>query len=111
MEITPLLILVLFLGAMYLLLIRPQQKQRREHEQMVAALEVDDDVVTIGGVHGTVVALGDDSVDLKVTDDVVLRFQKSAVARTIGGQAEVHDEGHAEDHDEPVDVEVDGDER
>lgn len=89
MDIASLLILLLFLGAMYFLLIRPQRKRQKEHEEMVSALAVGDDVVTIGGMHGTVIALDEDTVDLEVTEEIALRFQKSAIARTVehtGGQ-------------------------
>lgn len=89
MDIASLLILLLFLGAMYFLLIRPQRKRQKEHEEMVSALAVGDDVVTIGGLHGTVIALDEDTVDLEVTEEIALRFQKSAIARTVehtGGQ-------------------------
>ncbi|MFP5308285.1 MAG: preprotein translocase subunit YajC [Actinomycetes bacterium] len=76
-------ILVAFFGIMYMVLIRPQQKRQKQHQSMLRALTVGDDVVTIGGLHGTVVALTDLHVDLEVTDDVVLRFQRSAIAKVV----------------------------
>lgn len=78
-----LIVLGLFLAVMYLLVIRPQQKRQREHQSLVDSLAVGTDVVTVGGLHGHIVAVGDDHVDLTVYDDVVLRFQKSAIARTV----------------------------
>jgi preprotein translocase subunit YajC len=73
---------VLFV-AMYFLMIRPQQKRQRATRAMLAELSKGDDVVTIGGLHGRVYAVADDHVDLQVTDDVVLRFQRSAIARKV----------------------------
>ena len=78
-----LLIPLLFLVVLWFLLIRPQQKRQKEHAQLVRDLQVGDDVITVSGLHGHVVALTDETVDLEVTDDVVLRFQRSSVGRVI----------------------------
>lgn len=110
MEITPLLILALFFVATYVMLIRPQLKQRREHEELIARLEVGQDVVTAGGVHGTVVELDSDTADLLVTDDVVLRFQKQSVARIVGAEAD-GEETAGDAVDDRVDVEAETEER
>lgn len=80
---------VVFLVVLYLLLIRPQSKRRKELQQLIAALQVGDLVATLGGLHGEVVALEDGTVDLAVTEDgqgrpdVVLRFDRAAIARVI----------------------------
>jgi len=68
-------------------LIRPQQRRQKEHQRKVADLQVGDDVVTIGGLHGRITALSDDTMDLLVTDDVVLRYQRSALARIVADDA------------------------
>ncbi|MDP9022574.1 MAG: preprotein translocase subunit YajC [Actinomycetota bacterium] len=78
-----LLIPLLFLAVLYFLLIRPQQKRQREHRDLIASLQKGDDVITIGGMHGRVQRVADDYVDLEVTDDTVLRFQRQAVARKV----------------------------
>lgn len=78
-----LLIPLLFLVVLWFLLIRPQQKRQREHQQLIRNLQVGDDVVTVSGLHGHVVALTDETVDLEVTDDIVLRFQRSSVGRVL----------------------------
>lgn len=85
MELGGLLLPLLFLVVLYMLLIRPQQKRQKEHRNLVANLSVGDDVITIGGVHGRVVELDDETMDLQVTgdDDVVIRFQRSALARVL----------------------------
>lgn len=87
-NLTGLLLPLLFLAVLYLLLIRPQQKRQKQHQRQVADLQVGDDVVTIGGLHGRVTALDDDSMDLLVTDDVVLRFQRSSLAKVVREDAE-----------------------
>ena len=78
-----LLLPLLFLVVLYMLLIRPQQKRQKAHQRQVAELQVGDDVVTIGGLHGRVATLDDDTMDLLVTDDVVLRFARSSLARVV----------------------------
>lgn len=78
--------LVLF-GAMfaifYFLLIRPQQRQRRERDAMLSAVKRGDRVVTTGGLHGTVVSLNEHAVVLKVADQVRLEFDRTAVGRIV----------------------------
>ena len=65
---------VVFFGAIfaifYFLLIRPQQKQRREREALLAAVKRGDRVVTTGGIHGTVTTLDDATITLRVADQV-----------------------------------------
>ena len=78
-----------FLALLYLLLIRPQAKRRKELQKLIASLQVGDLVATLGGLHGEVVSLDDVTVDLAVTEDakgeadVVLRFDRAAIARVI----------------------------
>ena len=56
---TPLLPIILMLAIMWFLLIRPQQKKQKEHANMVAKLDKNDEVITVGGVHATVVSVGE----------------------------------------------------
>lgn len=82
-QLSGLLLPVLFLAVLYFLMIRPQQKRQREHRELLASLRRGDDVITIGGLHGRVHAVADEFVDLEVTDDLVLRFQRQAVVRKV----------------------------
>lgn len=75
---------LLLLGAlMYFLIIRPQRKRMRRQRELSAALQIGDQVRTIGGLFGVVVGLGDDWVVLGVEDGRV-RVQKSAIAGRAG---------------------------
>ena len=75
------------LGVMfYFLLIRPQQKQKKERERMLASIKKGDRVVTSSGMHGTVVGLNEHTVVLKVADQVKLEFDRSAIGRAVEGQ-------------------------
>lgn len=84
-EFTGLLIPVFFLGLLWFLLIRPQSKRRKEHIELVNAVRVGNNVVTIGGLHGRVVAVSETTVDLTIDaeDDVVMRFDRPSIARIL----------------------------
>ena len=68
---------------MYFLIIRPQQKQKRERENLLRAIKKGDRVVTSGGLYGTVVGLSEHTVTLKVADQVKLDFERSAIGRIV----------------------------
>ena len=72
----------------YFLLIRPQQKQKRERETMLTAVKLGDRVVMSSGLHGTVVKLSDHAVTLKVADQVRLEFDRSAIGRIVPASGE-----------------------
>jgi len=67
----------------YFLLIRPQQRQKKEREAMLTSVKKGDRVVTSSGLHGTVVSLNDQMVTLKVADSVKLDFDRSALGRIV----------------------------
>ena len=78
-----------FLALLYVLLIRPQAKRRKELTRLNASLEVGDLVATVGGIHGEIVDIDQGTVDLAVTEDdrgrpdVVIRVDRVSVVRTI----------------------------
>jgi preprotein translocase subunit YajC len=72
--------LILLFVVFYLLLIRPQQKQRKEHEAMIKSLRTGDRVVTSGGIHGVVTNVKERTVMVKIADNVKVELNKSAVA-------------------------------
>ena len=78
-----LLILVLLFGFMYFVMIRPQQKRRREALEMQNSLGPGDEIVTIGGLHGTVVAVDDEVVTLEIAPGVTARYARPAIARVV----------------------------
>jgi len=75
-------------GIFYFLLIRPQQKERKKRETMLASIKRGDRVVTSSGLHGIVVGLNEHTVVLKVADQVKLEFDRTAVGRIATGQGE-----------------------
>lgn len=79
---------VLMFAIFYFLLIRPQQKKSRERAAMLNSLKKGDKVTTIGGIHGTIDAITDDTVVLKVNDVTKLTFDRSAVNSVSAKAAE-----------------------
>lgn len=74
--------LILMFVMFYLLLIRPQQKRQKETENMLKQLKKGDQVVTTGGILGTVVGIHDEKVVLRVGDgDTKIEFLKSAITQ------------------------------
>ncbi len=67
----------------YFLIIRPQNKKQKEAKRMLGALKKSDKVVSIGGIHGTVVAVKEQTVVVKVDDNTKLEFTKSAIASVV----------------------------
>lgn len=76
---------LLFLGLMWFVLIRPQQQRVRRQAQLVASLQVGDEVVTAGGIVGRIVGLEDDEAHIEVAPGVVMRFLRLAVNTRVGG--------------------------
>lgn len=78
-----LIFLVLIFGSFYFLLIRPQQRRARQQRQLIESVGVGDEVMTIGGIYGTVRAMDDESFTIEVAPGVDLRFVKSSIARKL----------------------------
>jgi preprotein translocase subunit YajC len=75
--------LILIFAIMYFLLIRPQQKKMKEHQNMVAALRKGDQVVTQGGVIGKVSHVSDDELKVEIADGVKVRVVRSTVTQVL----------------------------
>lgn len=75
---------VLMFVVFYFLLIRPQQKKTKSRNQMLKALKKGDKVVTIGGLHGTIVEITDDIAVLRVNDVTKLTFDRGSISHAIG---------------------------
>ena len=75
--------IVLMIAIFYFLLIRPQQRRVRQQRELVGALQVGDDVVTIGGMHGVIQGITDDEVTLEISPGTRVRFVKQAIARRL----------------------------
>jgi preprotein translocase subunit YajC len=67
----------------YFMIIRPQQKQQKERRAMIDALKKGDRIVTVGGIHGELVALKEDYVTLKVADKVEIKVSRSGIGSVV----------------------------
>ncbi|MEA2828624.1 MAG: preprotein translocase subunit YajC [Actinomycetota bacterium] len=90
-----LLPLIVTFGLMWALLIRPQQRRVRQHQELVATLGPGDEVITTGGIVGTIAAVVDDIVTLEVAPALSIRVLRSAIQTRIAGEGE--EEGVVDD--------------
>lgn len=81
--LTSLLPLVVLFAIFYFLIIRPQQKQQREHKNMLANLQKGDKIVTNGGLVCEVIKPEDDFIKVKLNDDVIVRIDRNFVAKKL----------------------------
>jgi preprotein translocase subunit YajC len=93
--------LALMVAIFYFLLIRPQQRRARQQRDLVGSLDVGDEVVTIGGIHGVIAEVDDETVTLDVGGGTRIRFIKQAVARK-----RVIEEEEPEEEEEEADEET-----
>ena len=92
--------IVLLFAVMYLLVIRPQQRRVREHASFVQSLRYGEEVVTAGGIFGTITALQDDAVMLEVAPGVAVKVLRSSVTRRVVDEpVEPDDAADVEDND------------
>ncbi|WP_163970109.1 preprotein translocase subunit YajC [Oceanobacillus halotolerans] len=71
--------IILMFVIFYFLLIRPQQKRQKQVRQMQADLQKGDNVITIGGFHGVIHALDEDTIVIQASDGTKLTYDRSAV--------------------------------
>lgn len=75
--------IIAFFAIMYFLMIRPNQKRERERQEMLASISKGDNIVTTGGICGSVVGLSDDRVVLRVDENVTMEFVRGAIAQVL----------------------------
>lgn len=80
----PLFWMILMVAVFYMLLVRPQRRQVMAHRQLMASLNVGDEVMTMGGIFGRIQRLEDEVVDLEVAPGTSLRVARSAISRKVG---------------------------
>jgi preprotein translocase subunit YajC len=99
-----LLPLLLMVGIFYFLLIRPQRRRQQQAKQLLESLAVGDEVVTIGGIFGTINEIDDEGVTLEVAPNVEIRLIRSAIARKLFyDEEDYEDEGQEEEEEEEAD--------
>jgi len=77
------LLLIGFFVLIYFLMIRPENKRRKAHEQMITAIEVGDEIVSSGGLLGKVNKISDQFFEVTLGDSVKVKMQKNAVSNVL----------------------------
>jgi preprotein translocase subunit YajC len=72
--------LILIFVVFYFLLIRPQQKQAKQHQQFLSELKKGSKVVTKGGIHGLITAINDNIITLEIAKDINIKVSRDAIA-------------------------------
>lgn len=108
-NITLVIYIVLFIGIFYFLLIRPGQKQRKQHQEVIEAIRKGDEVMTAGGIFGTVTKVADDYLMVEIAKKTEIKLSRSSIARRVSVEAtsegEVMEAPEATEAPEPAEPE------
>ncbi len=75
--------LILIFAVLWFILIWPQQRRQKQHKKMIESLKKGDKIVTVGGIHGVVTFIGDNTIIIKVDENTKLEISKNAVAAIL----------------------------
>jgi preprotein translocase subunit YajC len=75
--------LVLIAGIIYFILIRPEQRKRKDLEAQVAGLKRNDQIVLNGGIHGRVIGLGDKVLSIEIAPKVAVQVDRDSIQRVL----------------------------
>ena len=81
--------ILLIFAVFYFIVILPQKKQQQRKQAMIAALKKGDRVLTTGGIYGTVAAVEDQALMLKISENTKVRVAKNAIAGQVGSDGTV----------------------
>jgi preprotein translocase subunit YajC len=91
---------VAIIAIFYFLIIRPQNKKQKETQKMLSTLKKGDKIVTIGGIHGTIQLVKEQTVIVKVDEDTKLEFSRSAISNVVSVAKEDKSESKDEESGE-----------
>jgi preprotein translocase subunit YajC len=80
---SPLILLLVFFGVFYFIVLRPQMKRAKEHRQLLSQLAKGDEVVAAGGLLGRVVEIGDSFVGLELAPNLSIKVQKQSITAVL----------------------------
>jgi len=99
-----LIIMVLMLGVMYVLMIRPQRQRQAQQQSMIDGCGVGDDVLTTGGIYGTITQVDGDDVVVEIAPTITVHMTRRGIAAVLPPEEEDDADEEVEDEDD-VDVE------
>jgi preprotein translocase subunit YajC len=92
-----LIVMVLVLGVMYVLLIRPQRQRQQQHQTMVDRCGVGEDVLTTGGIYGTITQAEGDDLVVEIADGVTVHMTRRGIAAVLPPEEDEDEEVEDED--------------
>lgn len=99
--------LVILVAAFYFLIVRPQRRQAMIRRQLLNAVDVGDEIVTSGGIYGTVISIDEDSLEVLIAEGIVVKLARGAVAAKVGPDS--LDDDFDEEPDDDLDDEPEDD--
>ena len=96
------IVLVALFALMWLLLIRPQRRRQAEQTQMQDHLRAGEEILTAGGIHGTIKAIEGDIVHVEIAPGTLVRVDRRAVAAAGGVEESPDEEAKPEDGSKPI---------
>ncbi|MBW8741949.1 MAG: preprotein translocase subunit YajC [Gaiellaceae bacterium] len=95
------LFILVLLAVLWLFLVRPRQRQLRDQRRQLSQIEVGDEIVTAGGLYGTVQTIEDDELHVEIAPQVVVRMARRAVAGVLTERADTETDAAETDVEEP----------
>ena len=78
--------IIAIFAVMYFLMIRPQQRQKKQHQELLSKLSKGDKVVTVGGLHGTIAGVKDNTVIVKIADNVKVEVGRASINKVVASK-------------------------
>lgn len=105
---TPLLVLALVLGVLYVLMIRPQRRRQQDRQSLIRAAGVGDDILTNGGIYGTIIRTEGDDVEVEIAPGITVHMTRQGITAVLPPDDD--DEGEDADGEAGGDAEDEGQE-
>src|SRR5262245_31404566 len=102
--------MVLLLGVMYVLMIRPQRKRQQDHQSMIDSCGVGEDVLTTGGIYGTVTRAEGDDLVVEIADGITVHMTRRGIAAVLPPEGEDEEDDEVVEDDELDEALEDADE-
>ena len=99
-----LIVMMLLLVVMYVLMIRPQRQRQRDQQSMIEGANVGDDVLTTGGIYGTVTRAEGDDVVVEIADGITVHMTRRGIAAVLPPEAD-----EEQDEEDVIDADSDDD--
>lgn len=79
--------IIAIFAVMYFLMIRPQQRQKKQHQDLLSKISKGDKIVTAGGLHGTIAGVKDNTVIVKIADNVKVEVSRASINKVVSSKA------------------------